>query len=113
MPTKSDRRKLRVFRRTAKATRMVVKGKKHAKLTCALCDRALHGVSHGANSSERKTQSKTHKRPTGVFAGILCGSCRSMVIIEAAKTKSGMKPMNEIDLRVKPYVQQLAKKVKE
>ncbi|MFH0970606.1 MAG: 50S ribosomal protein L34e [Candidatus Diapherotrites archaeon] len=111
MPTKSDRRKHRVFRRTAKGTKMVVKGKKHAKLTCALCQKNLHGVPNGLNNAQRKGKTKTQRRPTGVFAGILCSECRSKVIIETIRVKTGTKKTNDLDLRIKPYVQQLDKKV--
>lgn len=85
--------------------------KKHTKLRCALCDKQLHGVTHGKTSSETKRTSASAKVPTGVFAGILCGACRSMVITEAAKVKSGMKELNALDMKVKQYVTQLDKKV--
>ena len=85
--------------------------KKHAKLTCSLCDKQLHGVTHGKTSSETKRTSKTAKRPTGPFAGILCGGCRNMVATEAVKVKSGIKEIKDLDLNVKQYVQQLEKRV--
>ncbi len=85
--------------------------KKHSKLRCALCDKQLHGVTHGKTSSETKRTSKSAKRPTGSFAGILCGPCRGMVTLEAVKVKSGMKTLNDLDLTVKQYVLQLDKKV--
>ena len=111
MPNKSERRKLRSFRKSAKGTKMINVTKKHSKLRCALCDKQLHGVTHGKTSSETKCTSKSAKRPTGAFAGILCGSCRSMVTLEAVKVKAGVKSLSDLDLTVKQYVQQLDKKV--
>lgn len=111
MPNKSDRRKLRGFRKTSKETKMIVRKKKHAKLECALCESPLHGVPHGDTQSKRGKKSKTERRPTGIFGGILCANCRALVFLEAAKIKSGMKDARSMDLALKPYIIQIEKKV--
>lgn len=111
MPNKSERRALRSFRRSTKGTNMITKEKKHAKIRCAICDTVLHGVSHGKSKAGLAKQSKSQKRPTGFFAGILCANCRSMIISETAKVKSGMKTMSETDVRIRNYISQIDKKV--
>ena len=90
---------------------MITKEKKHAKLRCAICDALLHGVSHGQSKAGLAKQSKSQKRPTGVFAGILCATCKRMIISEAAKVKSGMKTLQDTDVRIRNYMAQIEKKV--
>lgn len=112
MPTKSDRRKHRVYRKSAKETRLVVKSGKASNMECALCHARLHGVPHGKKVNALKKLSKTQRRPTAPFAGILCGNCREATVIEAIKVAIGQKKMNDVELRVQPYVQQLKARVK-
>ncbi len=111
MPNKSERRRHRAFRRTAKETRMYTKEGKTSRVHCALCEKHLHGVPHGKTGAERKRTAKTHKGPSVVFGGILCAACRTRVVIEAVRVKTGMKKTEDLDLRLKPYVKQLDKKV--
>jgi len=112
MPNKSERRKLRGFRRTAKATRMVTKGKKHKKLRCAICSTVLHGVSHGANRSRMAKQAKSQRRPTGMLGGIVCNTCKRMLVVEMAKVKAGVKKMADTKISIRPYLAQIEKQVK-
>ncbi|MBN1941374.1 MAG: 50S ribosomal protein L34e [Candidatus Diapherotrites archaeon] len=81
---------------------------KSAKKTCALCKAQLHGVPHGAKTSATKKLSKTQKRPSAIFGGILCNKCRSMIAEETAKILSGKE---SLDLRAKPYVEIMLKSV--
>lgn len=111
MPNKSERRKLRGFRRSAKGTRMVTKGKKHKKLRCAICNDVLHGVSHGASRSHIAKQSKTQRRPTGMLGGIVCNVCKRMLVTEMAKVKSGVKKMSDTQISIRPYLAQIEKQV--
>ncbi|MBM3281814.1 MAG: hypothetical protein FJY86_00540 [Candidatus Diapherotrites archaeon] len=112
MPSKSERRKLRGFRRTAKATRMITKGKKHKKLRCANCNAVLHGVAHGANRSRMAKISKTQRRPTGMMSGILCNTCKRIIITEVAKVDAGIKKMSDTDISIRNYMKQIEKQVK-
>lgn len=107
MPTKSDRRKHRVYRRSAKETRLVVKSGKASKMECALCEKPLHGVPHGKKTNALKKLSKTQRRPSAPFAGILCGNCRELAVIEAIKVAINQKKIGEVELRMQPYVSQL------
>lgn len=112
MPSKSERRKLRGFRRTAKATRMVTKGKKHKKLRCAICEGVLHGVPHGASRSHVAKQSKSQRRPTGMLGGIVCNVCKRMLVNEMAKVNAGIKKMSDTQISIRPFLKQIEKQVK-
>jgi len=85
--------------------------KKSAKKTCALCQNALHGVPHGKRVAKVRKLSKTEKRPTALFGGTLCGTCRKQVMEEAAKVNSGAKEEFEIEFRFRPYVEQALQKI--
>ena len=107
MPTKSDRRKHRVYRKSAKETRLVVKSGKATPMECALCKDMLHGVPHGKKTNALKKLSKTQRRPSVPFAGILCGNCREQVAIETIKVATAQKKFSQVELRIQPYVKQL------
>ena len=83
-----------------------IANEKHSKHTCASCEKILHGVPHGKNKSDISKLSKTQRRPSVVFGGILCPECRTVVIQEAAKVKYGLKDKNRIDLKMKKYIDQ-------
>jgi ribosomal protein L34E len=108
MPKKSDRSKKKKFRRKAsgKSKRVFVKGKT-GKHKCALCERVLHGVPHGKTSAEVRKLSKTKRRPTALFAGVLCSRCRAKAVAEAAKIKAKAKNFSEVELRLQKYVKQV------
>ena len=108
----SDRSKKKKFVRTPKGkSKRIVKDKKHGKLKCALCKKQLHGVMHGKTSSERKKGPKTRKRPSVVFGGVLCSECRTKVLEETIKLKENLKTINSIELRLKPFVKQIERRI--
>ncbi len=108
MPKRSDRSKKKKFRKSSgkKAKPIFVRGKT-AKHKCAACGKALHGVPHGKTSSQVRKLSKTERRPTGIFAGVLCGQCRSKVAAEAAKVEAKAKKLWEVELKLRKYVEQV------
>ncbi len=108
MPKRSDRSKKKKFRRTAsgKAKRIFVKGKT-GKHKCALCERILHGVPHGKTGAEVRKLAKTKRRPTALFAGVLCNKCRAKAVAEAAKVEAKAKKFEEVELRLQKYVKQV------
>ena len=57
----------------------------------------MHGVPHGKANAKVKKLSKTKRRPTALFAGILCTKCRSLVACEAAKIEAGAKKPKEVE----------------
>jgi len=105
MPNRSERSKKTKFRRVAgsKSKRIFVK-EKTSKHKCALCKGLLHGVPHGKTSAEVGKLSKTKRRPTAVFAGILCSKCRHLVVGEAAQVEAKAKKFDDVELRLQYYV---------
>jgi len=108
MPKRSDRSKKKKFRRSAsgKSKRIFVKDKP-GKHHCALCKRVLHGVPHGKDIAKVRKLGKTKRRPTALFAGVLCSKCRPMVVTEAAKVDAKVKKLDEVELRLQRYVKQV------
>ncbi|MDP2666737.1 MAG: 50S ribosomal protein L34e [Candidatus Diapherotrites archaeon] len=110
MPNKSDRRKLRGFRKTAKGTRMVVRDKKRKILRSALTNEVLHGVPHGTNPKKMSKLAKTHRRPSVPFGGILGTKARRRVVHEMALVAAGKKTIGDVDLPLQPYVDHLLRR---
>ena len=108
MPNRSERSKKTKFRRVAgsKSKRIFVNGKT-GKHKCALCKGILHGVPHGKTGTEVRKLSKTKRRPTALFAGILCSKCRHLVVMEAAQVEAKAKKFDEVELRLQDYVKQV------
>jgi len=78
--------------------------KRPNKAKCPVCRNFLLGV-----SSRKGT--KTQRRPSRVFGGMLCNGCVTRVITEAAKVKEGIKPLDRVKLEIKQYVELAAKKM--
>lgn len=97
--------------RTPSGSRMRFVQKKNSKSECALCQGILHGVPHSRTTAERRALSKSSRRPSALFAGVLCGNCRETVLEECAKVKSGVKPLEDVSLALKPYIRQIENKV--
>jgi large subunit ribosomal protein L34e len=71
--------------------------KKKGTGKCALCKRALHGVSfRGA---------KSKKKPSRRFGGNLCHKCAALVIKEAQRVREKTKTMEDVDIILRKYVQ--------
>ncbi len=108
MPKRSDRNKKTKFRKGGqeKSKRVFEKGKTK-KHSCALCEGMLHGVPHSKRPAEVKKLAKTKRRPTALFAGILCTKCRSLVATEVAKVEAKVKTIDDVELRLQKYVKQV------
>lgn len=104
-----DRWKKRVHRKTISGSKIAVKEKKSSKRQCAVCSAVLHGMPHGKRAFEERGMAKTSKRPTALFGGQLCSSCRKNALEDCLQVQSNAKPLDEVDLKLKPYVQQLLK----
>ncbi|MBN2067807.1 MAG: 50S ribosomal protein L34e [Candidatus Diapherotrites archaeon] len=108
MVKRSDRTKKKKFRRrpSGKSKQYFVRdrGKKHH---CAVCNSVLHGVPHSKKASEVKRLSKSQKRPSALFAGTLCSKCRTVVAEEAAKISAGTKKIDEVELKLRHYVERV------
>jgi ribosomal protein L34E len=107
-----DKGKKRAFRKTAKQTKVIVRKKKARKMRCAVTKEVLHGVPHGAKKAKLSKLSKTQKRPSVPFGGLLGGKARVLVITETAKVKMGIKKMEEVEIDLRKYVNQMQQRVK-
>lgn len=106
MPKRSERAKKKKFRRrpSGKAEAVYVRGKP-GKHHCALCGAVLQGVPHSKTAAAVRKLSKTQRRPSALFAGTLCTKCRTIVVGEAALLNCGAKQQQDIELRLRKFVQ--------
>ncbi len=105
MVRRSDRSKKEKFRRksSGKSKRYFVRDKA-GKHHCGVCKAVLHGTPHSKPASKIRKLSKSERRPTALFAGVLCSKCRTLVVEEAAKIESKTKKLDEVELRLRKYV---------
>jgi ribosomal protein L34E len=71
----------------------------------------MQGVPSGKNVSETRKMSKTEKRPTAIFAGILCNKCRATVLEEALKIKYAGKPIEKSSIKTRKFVTEAMNKI--
>lgn len=108
MPKRSERYMKIKFRRRSKGkAKKVFAEKKPGKHHCALCKKVLHGTPHGKNRAGVSRLGRTERRPSALFAGVLCNQCRTLVVAEAAKVEAGVKKSNEVELRLKKFVERV------
>jgi len=98
-------RKKKMYRKTPSGkAKIYFKKKKHSSCaSCALCSKTLAGVSNERNLS------KSEKRPSTMFAGVLCNECRTIVVEEAVKVKQGIKRLEDCEVRLRRYIEQSLK----
>jgi len=106
-----ERVKPRKFRKTPKRTKPYAAEYKTSKHKCALCNSIMHGMPHGKRSSEVRKLSKTERRPTAIFGGVLCNKCRTLIAEESAKVKYGIKKFDDIPIKYRHYVEIMLNKV--
>jgi ribosomal protein L34E len=112
MVSPQKRWKARKFRRSVKGkSRQIAVREKPSKRSCGYCGKALHGVPHGKTKAGVSKLSKTHRKPSAPLAGVLCGQCRALAVEETAMVRHGLKSIDDVGLRMKNFVEQLAKKV--
>jgi len=68
---------------------------------CSICKKKLQGVPK--NSTKL---SKTEKRPSVLFGGILCNTCRDSVFDDAILVKTGLLAEKDISIIKKNYVKE-------
>ena len=102
----ADRRRKKKFVKTIKHTKRISIDTKSNVHECHYCGRKMHGMPHRCNENQTRKLSKTKRRPEVMFAGTLCNQCRTNVWNESAKVYAGIKPLDEIDLRLKNWVNQ-------
>ncbi len=110
MPDKKNSKKKYLKKGRTHGQKVKLVRGKTAKRQCSICGNPLEGVPHGATKSGVRKLSKTQKKPSVPFGGILCNKCRTITSEEAAKIISGKK-IEEIDLRFMPFVQAILKRL--
>lgn len=81
---------------------------KNSKRKCPITKKALLGVTH--NQKKAKKQSKTQKRPSVPFGGVLNSKARQEVFVEIGKIISGIKSIEEVDQKYRKFIVQIIKK---
>ena len=93
------------FSKTASGTKKEYFKGKHKKVLCAIDGTALAGVPHETKTNKNK-YSKTQRRPSAPFGGILSGSAREKVFVETGKVVAGIKQLDDVDQKYRSYVRQ-------
>ena len=106
-----DRFAKKRFRKTPKQTKRVTAKKKTGKRHCCVCGKIMHGTPSGKNIAQSRRLAKTEKRPSAMFAGLLCNQCRAMVLEEALKIKYAGKKQEESSIRLGKFVEEAMKKI--
>jgi len=73
---------------------------------CAICGKKLQGV-----PKPSKKLSKTEKRPSVMFGGILCSVCRNQVFDDAIMLKIGLIEEKDVSFKKKYYITQALKHI--
>ncbi len=92
----------------------VIKGTKEIRYrdsskgsVCGICHKKLQGVPKG----DLRKLSKTEKRPSILFGGVLCNTCRDSVFDDAIMLKVGILKETEVSLKKKHYVDQALRQI--
>jgi ribosomal protein L34E len=105
MVAPAKRRMKYKHKKTPSGTKREYFKSKHKKGKCAITGKKLAGVVHGTKTEMRK-YSKTEKRPSAPFGGVLSGEARHEVFVEFAKVAAGTKKIEDVGARHKKYVLQ-------
>ncbi len=79
---------------------------------CANCGGQMHGVPHGQGVAGTRRLSHSQRRPSALFAGMLCTKCRTIVVTEAAKISAGLKTIEDVNFDLKTFVEEAKKQVR-
>lgn len=105
MVSPGKRRMKYKHKKTSSGTKKEYFKGKHKKARCAITGNALAGVPHEKKSGLRK-KSKSEKRPSAPFGGILSGVARHEVFVEKGKVAAGIKNLEDVDLKYRKFVKQ-------
>ncbi len=92
---------------TPKKTKVYYVREKTGKRICGLCSGILMGIPHGKTDSKINALSKTEKRPSVPFGGVLCSKCRRKIISEKVKIEAGIKKIDDLEHNTKKFVKQV------
>ncbi len=96
-------------KKTATETKREYFKGKHKKIKCSITGKPLAGVPHETKAG-LLGKSKSEKRPTAPFGGILSGEAREDVFIELGKVVAGVKGIDDVDDKYRKYVKQAMKR---
>jgi ribosomal protein L34E len=82
---------------------------KDSKKKCAITGKVLSGMTH--EKTKRSKKSKTQKRPSVPFGGILGSKAREQVFIETGKVVAGIKKIDEVEQKYRKYVEQAIRRI--
>ena len=107
--TRANRVKSKKFVRTPKGKISSRRGREaRSRHTCAITKDYLHGTT---NKKTNKL-SKTKKRPSVPFGGVLSTKARQRIMEETALAYQGFKTMEQVPLNLRNYVEQALKRIK-
>ncbi|PIU02760.1 MAG: hypothetical protein COT55_01835 [Candidatus Diapherotrites archaeon CG09_land_8_20_14_0_10_32_12] len=78
---------------------------KKTKVSCGMCNERILS----ANNS--RGLSKTEKRPSVLFGGVLCSTCRDKVFENTIKVKIGAKKEEDLTITMRKFVSQAIKRI--
>jgi ribosomal protein L34E len=96
--------KKKIRKTPSKKTKIFVRGKP-SKKRCPVTGQTLKGVPH-ARKCEANKNSKTERRPSAPFGGVLSSQAREQVFIETGKVVAGVKEIDDVDSKYRKYVKQ-------
>jgi ribosomal protein L34E len=102
--TGKRRMKQKSVRRPSKTTKSYYRDTKQ-KSNCAISGKKLAGT-HNTNK-----KSKSQKRPSVPFGGIVSGKEREKIFIELGKVVSGEKQLEDVEQKYRKFVEQAMKRV--
>ena len=112
MPTPGEKTKKKKFVKTPGGeVKVRYNRKRPGKHHCALDHSALHGVPHNRKNHEVSKLSRSKRKPSVMFGGILSGNSRRKVMEEAIKVKYFGKKIEDADLRMKHYLDAAIKRI--
>jgi ribosomal protein L34E len=74
---------------------------------CGICHKKLQGVPKG----DLRKMSKTEKRPSILFGGVLCNTCRDSIFDDAIMLKLNIIKDSDVSFKKKVYVNQALKHI--
>jgi ribosomal protein L34E len=86
--------------------KLVILKAKKGKPHCNDCGNKLQGV-----ADDTRKYSKTERRPSAIFAGKLCNTCRTHAVEEALKVKTNVKKRDQVNLSTQRYVAEILEQV--
>jgi len=101
-----QRRLKKKFRKSASGSKAERYSEKKSITECAITGKKLAGVPNCTKCGRNKL-SKTEKRPSVPFGGVLSGEAREKVFIELGKVVAGLKEIDDVDIKYRKYVKQV------